>query len=157
MSNETELQIRRKGLKKKLEARIRRENLRATQTHWAAIVLMIASLSCGVIAGIGGLTKGMSSEILGVLALIPASIAIAVSQFKPQARSSWHYRKSNALSALLDRLDEQLPIVFDAEDIKAISVAHKELRDQMQEEWDKEFQFNWTFHSPPHNRTKGRK
>jgi uncharacterized membrane protein YoaK (UPF0700 family) len=91
MPNDTELQARKQGLQKELIAQIERENLRATQTHWIAIVLMPAALACGAIAGIGGLTQMLSQTTLGVLALIPAAIAIAVAQFKPQGRSSWHY------------------------------------------------------------------
>jgi hypothetical protein len=153
MPNDVELQARRDGLEKELIAQIDRESRRATQTHWIAIVLMVGALACGAIAGVGGLTEMLSKTALGVLALIPAGIAIAVSQFKPQGRSSWHYRKSNEFAALRSRLIYQLPPDFSADQIAAIAKARDDLIKRMQDEWDKEFQFNWTaFHSTPRDR-----
>jgi hypothetical protein len=145
-----DLESRREGLEQELLAQIKREGLRATQTHWIAIVLMIAALCCGAIAGVGGLTETLSKTALGVLALIPAGIAIAVAQFKFQGRSSWHYRKSNEFDALRSRLKYQLPTEFTADNIAAIAKDRDLLIKRMQDEWDREFQFNWTaFHAPP--------
>jgi hypothetical protein len=148
-----ELESRKKDLEQELLAEIEREDLRATQNHWIAIVLMIVALLCGAIAGVGGLTQTLSQTALGVLALIPAGIAIAVAQFKFQGRSSWHYRKSNEFDALRSRLKFQLPVELTADHIAAIAKDRALLKDRLQEEWDKEFEFNWTaFHAPPRTR-----
>jgi hypothetical protein len=153
MPIDAELQARKDGLLKELIAQMERENGRAMQTHWIAMVLMLVALSCGAIAGVGGLAKCLSQTSLGILALIPAAIAVAVGQFKPQGRSSWHYRKANEFAALRSRLIYQLPADFNADHIAAIAKDRDTLIKRMQDEWDKEFQFNWTaFHAPPRAR-----
>jgi hypothetical protein len=114
---------------------------------------MIVALLCAAIAGVGGLTQTLSQTALGVLALIPAGIAITVAQFKFQGRSSWHYRKSNEFDALRSRLKFQGPVELTADHIAEIAKDRTLLKDRMQEEWDKEFEFNWTaFHAPPKTR-----
>jgi hypothetical protein len=144
-----ELKARRDRLETEFDKLIAISDLRAKQTHWVAIYLMIIALGCGAVAGAGGLGEFLPQKVLGVLALFPPAIAIAVSQFKPQARSGWHYRKSDGLNALRSRLMYQLPIEPNADQIAAIAKAKDDLIERMQVEWDNEFQFTWTAFSVP--------
>ena len=120
------------------------------QTHWLAIAFMLIALICSGLAGIGGIAEILPARWIGVLALVPAATAIVATTFKFQGRSSWHYRKSDALNALRSRLLFQLPVQPSADNVAAVAKARDELTDRMQAEWDKEFVFNWAaFHPPP--------
>jgi hypothetical protein len=150
MTIEPEIQARIRRLTQELDALIKPSGERAMQTHWLTIGFMLIALMCSGLAGIGGIAGFLPKTLIGILALVPVAVAIAAMTFKPQARSSWHCRKSDALNSLRSRLLYQLPVQPSADNVAAIARARDELIEQMQAEWDKEFGFNWAaFSAPP--------
>lgn len=95
-------------LVQELDERIKVSDSLAMQTHWLAIGLMAAAIGCSVLAGIAGIAGFLPKPAIGVIAFVPSAVAVAALNFKPQGRSSWHYRKSDALYALRSRLLYQL-------------------------------------------------
>jgi hypothetical protein len=149
MTIEPEIQGRRDNLKQELNDQIERCDKRAREAHWLAISLMLIALTCSGLAGLAGIGGFLPKLLIGILALIPGGIAITATTFKPQARSSWHYRKADALGSLRSRLLYQLPVNPSADNVAAIARDRDKLIEQMQAEWDKEFVFNWAAFSAP--------
>jgi hypothetical protein len=149
MATDPEIRDRIQHLAQELNDGIKPSDERATQTHWIAIGLMSVALACSALAGLGGIAGFLPKALIGILAVVPGAVAIAATSFKFQARSSWHYRKSDALNALRSRLLYQLPVQPSADNVASIAKARDELIEQMQAGWDKEFVFNWTAFNPP--------
>jgi hypothetical protein len=139
-----ELSDRRANLRRELDMVAKANQERAMQTHWSAIVLMIVAVAGSFVAGIAGLTSFLPAPWLGAIALIPGTASLAALRFKLQARSNWHYRKYDAVTALKSRLEYRLPLDFTDEDIGSIAAARDELIERMQLEWEKTMSFDWT-------------
>jgi hypothetical protein len=131
-----------KALEIDLRNLIRKSDMRAMQTHWCSIVLMTVALVCSFLAGIAGLAQMLPKQLIGAIALIPGTASVAASSFSLQARANWHYRKSDALTVLVNRLSFPAHHLTQAE-IAAISKERSELIARMQLEWQKSVEFNW--------------
>jgi hypothetical protein len=108
-----------------LEAVIKREEVVAAFDHWFGLALMGVVLICSGAAVIGGLAEWLASKAMGGLALVPGALAIVAATLKFEGKANWHYRKRDGLTALIHRLDYQLPAEPSAADV----VAQTEMRE----------------------------
>lgn len=138
-----ELKARKDQLRQELEETILIVQSRAKWTHRAGLWLMAIALVCSLGTGIAGLTGLLGPKALGALALLPGAAAIAATQLKLQARSNWHYRKHDALTALRSRLLYQLPVDPTADHISNIAESRDTLNRQMQAEWERAISLDW--------------
>lgn len=132
----------------KLESELVRHS-RGTQAkarlnHRVALGLMLLALACSVAAGVLGVFFEKSSKLVGGLAILPPLIAFVGTNMKFEGKSSWHYRKTNALEALRLRLLYQLPDPPKSADVGSIAKEYSELNERMQREWDDTLNFNWS-------------
>ena len=139
-----EIKARLDLLERELDQEIQRAHTRAAADYWIAVFLMVLTISSSFIAGIGGISKWLGSEVVGVLALIPGAIALLVSYLKYQGKSSYHYRKAHKLKALKSKLRLQLSEEPTADQIAAIARDRDQLLIAMNNEWDEKFSLTWT-------------
>jgi hypothetical protein len=149
MAMDTPVRARKDQLEAELDLDILRTNRRAIWAHWFAFLMMIAALLSSMIAGLGGLSSVLPKLLIGFLALLPGVFAVAAIQFKPQERSSYHYRKVNALNSLRSRLLYQQPAEPTLDQIAAVARERDSEMKRLQEEWDRGFQLNWAGFLPP--------
>lgn len=104
--------------------------------YTAVYGLMILTVGSSAAAGILGLWLDPPTREVALLALIPA-IAVSVgNQFKLQGKADWHYRKYDALKALLRRLNYDLPLKPSAAQVAEIGQALSKIEAEMTAAWE---------------------
>src|SRR6266571_364762 len=103
MATTSAVEARVSALRAQLEGAISHHKRLAEVDHWLTIVLVTTAILASAAAGLGGLFLGWSAKTTGGIASIPGLLALAGSQLKLQGKSHWHYRKRDALAALLNR------------------------------------------------------
>lgn len=149
-----ELKERKDCLCREMDHSIARSERLGRNTHWVAIVLMCGAITASFLAGLAGLSGALSTRTIGILSLIPGAIALFATQFKPQLRSSWHYRKANKFKALRSRLLYEQALDPDPEQIALIARDRAEMIERMQTEWDRLFGLHWHAFAEPTGRRK---
>lgn len=139
-----ELVRRKEDLNRELLRSIEGESRLAHVNHRLSVTLMNIALGCSVAAAIIGIFFNVSPKIVGGIAVLPPLIAYIAVNLKLEGKSSWHYRKREALSALRSRLLYQQPEVPSADNIAAIAKSWEELNLKMREEWDRSLTLNWS-------------
>jgi hypothetical protein len=147
MSELSEIQKRINSLRSELERLSSNHNRLGLSDHWISVGLMVITLTASIGAGIGGIFLNFSSQATGGLALLPGLMAIVASNLKFQAKSNWHFRKTEAIDGLLHKLMYELPIDPTAQDVATVSSALTKTKQDFLKEWEKAFQHNWdNFH-----------
>lgn len=144
MEHLSEAHLRKNQLEEELRPEIDNEIQMGNSNHLWSLAFMILALLATVITAIIGVFSVVSSKVVGAMALIPSLIAFAAVNLKLDGKSSWHYRKADALDALRSELLYQLPEVPTVADVRAIDVARIDLTKHMQEEWDRTLALNWS-------------
>ena len=111
--------------------------------HRLSVALMVIALACSVTAGAIGFFTSAPSKVIAGLAVIPPLIAYVAVNLKFERKTSWHYRKRDALRVLRSKLLYQQPVSPSAENIASIAESWDELTVKMQAEWDADLGFNF--------------
>jgi hypothetical protein len=112
------------------------DNRRLAKTcHFWLMLLTGVTIAASASAGLLCLGFKVDTRIVGAVALIPGIAASIIQQFKLPAKVDFHYRKWDALKALVRRVDYGLPDNPAAKDIREISDALSALDIQMTAEW----------------------
>lgn len=85
----------------------------------------------------------MKGTKVGGFAAVTPVIAFIATNVKFDGKSSWHYRKRDALNALRSRLDFQQPEDVTADNIASLAADRDKLDAKMQKEFDEHLAFNW--------------
>ena len=105
--------------------------------HFWLMLLTGVTIAASAAAGLLGLGFGVDTRIVGAVALIPGVAASITQQFKLPAKVDFHYRKWDALKALLRRVEYGLPENPRTEDVREVSEALSALEADMTAEWQK--------------------
>ena len=139
----------------RLRAELERERdryLHLGQRNYDWLMFFMAlTVGSSALAGLLGL--GFSGEprlaflgdprFVGALALIPGICAAFVGQFRMQTKTDWHYRKYDAIKALLRRLNYDLPLKPTSEQIAEIGAALSKIEAEMTAAWEKAATFKF--------------
>jgi hypothetical protein len=107
--------------------------------HSAYNGLIVLAIGSSALAGVLGLGLEVDTKIVAAIALIPGISTAAGNQLRLQWRSMWHYRKCEAVRALLRRLDYCVSESITAQDVARIAEDFSALGIRMTEEWDEYF------------------
>jgi hypothetical protein len=91
---------RKDQLDNELSSLIRHETAIARWNHSSSLGLMILAVGCSFAAAAVGLLLDSRGKIAGGLAILPPLIAFIAISLKLDGKSSYHYRKRDALEAL---------------------------------------------------------
>ena len=119
------------------------ELIRARVHHCTGMTLMILAILASAFAGVSGLTSMLGLLTVGVIALIPGTLALLSTTIKFEGRAMWHYRKKRELDALSSRLKFEMPTPPTADQIALISRTRSQLDKNLGVEWEKEFALGW--------------
>lgn len=103
----------------------------------ASIGLMIVTVGSSALAGILGLGFGVDTRIVAAIALIPGIAVAIANQSKLQGKVDWHYRKYDAIKALLRRVNYDLPPEPSAAQVAEIANAFSKVEAEMTAAWEK--------------------
>lgn len=103
----------------------------------ASIGLMILTVGSSALAGILGLGFGVDTRIVAGIALIPGIAVAIANQSKLQGKVDWHYRKYDAIKALLRRVNYDLPPEPSAAQVAEIANAFSKVEAEMTAAWEK--------------------
>ena len=143
METSPELLRRKEKLNKELVDAIDREARLARLDYRSSAALVVIAIGCSVTAAIGGLFFDMPGKIAGGFAAVTPLVAFIATNVKLDGKSSWHYRKRDALNALRSRLNFQQPESFTADNIASVAADRDKLDAKMQKEFDEHLAFNW--------------
>lgn len=135
---------RKRRLSVELDDAIGRSGAHARLNHRLSIALMVIALGCSLGAAVGGVFFGLSGPKTGALAAMPPVIAFAAVNLRFEGKSSWHYRKKDALSKLRSRLEYRLAASPSIEDVGKVSDERDALGEAMQKEWDATLLLTWS-------------
>lgn len=116
---------------------------RARANHWTAMTLMTVAVLASVFAGVGGLSKILGAQVVGLVALIPGAFALLSTTIKFDGKAVWHYRKKRELDSLWRRLKFEMPTPPTADQIALIASERSALDNKLDVEWEKQFALDW--------------
>ena len=111
---------------------------KARINYYGAQVLSWGSIAAASLAAVLGVIPYFTVDktVVGVLAALSPALVAASQKLGLQRKANWHYRKLDRLRALERRLQFELPISTNAENIAAISSALSALDSSMSKEWE---------------------
>ena len=139
-----DVQTRINSLSSELRKDRDREYWFARLNYYWALMLMAITIIASFTAGIGGLFFGLNARLTGSIAALPGLIALAATAIDWQGRANWHYRKRDALDALINQLRYELHVPPSPEDVAAISKARTDLNRNMSAEWEQRLGLDWS-------------
>ena len=107
------------------------------------ITLMLLTVGSSALAAVLGLGLKVDPRIVGGIALIPGICAGIASQFRVEGKTDWHYRKYDALKALLRQLNYVTPINPSAEEVAGIAATLTKIEAEMTAAWEKTLEFSF--------------
>ncbi len=105
--------------------------------YFASMGLIIVTIGSSALAGILGLGFGVDTRIVAAIALIPGVAVSIANQSKLQGKVDWHYRKYDALKALLRRVNYDLPPEPTVAQVAEIAAAFSKVEAEMTADWEK--------------------
>jgi hypothetical protein len=115
----------------------------ARRAYLFSQLLFILALGASAGAAVGGVFFNVSSKVVGGLAALPPLIGFVAINLKLEARSSWHYRKCDAMNELHSQLMYQQPEEPTVENIASVAKRRDEVLKTMRKEWEDKITANW--------------
>jgi hypothetical protein len=132
-----EIKQRRAELLKQLTSEAKRSRKLAQLNYVAVLWMAWISVGASIAAGLLGLLGMLQAKWVGVIAFLPAALAIAANTLKLQAKANWHYQQEIQLNGLSRRLQFEMPVNPSADNIAAICAAWRNLSESMEDIWQK--------------------
>lgn len=138
---EAELEARLQRLRDEIDGDVALYLKLARRNYGAVYAIVLIGIGSSIAAGLLAFLKA-DSQLVGILALIPAAATIILKQLNFQAKANWHYAKTDALKALRLKTDYGLPADYQADDIAAIAAEYGKTNSDFSKRWEESAAFS---------------